>query len=96
MKKEGLKLVYQWNEVVGVRNSIKYSIGDLVWVYSIDESYRNQNKEIEFDKRLAKIIEISESSDGLHFEQYGLEYSETNGRGFWYYPTFLEPYKYEI
>lgn len=96
MKKEGLKLVYQWGKVVGVRNSIKYSIGDLVWVYSIAESYRNENKDIEFDKRLAKIIEVSESSDGLHFEQYGVEYSKTGGRGWWHYPTFLEPYKYEI
>lgn len=96
MKKEGLKLVYQWSEVVGVRNSIKYQIGDLVWVYNIDESYRNQNKDVDFDKRLAKIIEVSESSDGLHFEQYSVEYAETGGRASWFYPTFLEPYKYEL
>lgn len=96
MKEEGLKLVYQLSELVGVRNSIKYTIGDLVWVYSIGESYRNQNKDIEFDKRLAKIIEVSESSDGLHFQQYGVEYLKTGGRGWWYYPTFLKPYKYEL
>ena len=96
MKKQGLKLVYQWGEVIGIRNSIKYEIGDLVWVYMIAESYRNKNKNIEFDKRLAKIIEISKSSDGLHFEQYGVEYSSNGGCGWWYYPTFLEPYKYEL
>ncbi len=96
MKKEGLKLVYQWNKVVGVRNSIKYQINDLVWVYDISEEYRNKNKNIKYNKRLAKIIEICESSDGLHFEQYGLEYCKTGGCGWWTYPTFLEPYKYNL
>ena len=91
---KGLKLVYQWDKIIGVRNSIKYEIGDLVWVYSIDESYRNENKDIQFDKKLAKIIEVSESPDGLHFEQYGVEYAKTGNYGAWFYPTFLEPYKY--
>jgi hypothetical protein len=95
MKKEGIKLTYKLNEIEGVRNSIKYEINDLVWVYSISEEYRNKNKDIEYTKRLAKIIEICESPDGLHFEQYGLKFYKTGGCGWWYYPTFLEPYIYE-
>jgi hypothetical protein len=95
MKKEGLKLVYQWDKIIGLRNSIKYEIGDLVWVYRIDESYRNENKDIQFDKKLAKIIKVSESPDGLHFEQYAVEYAKTGNYGAWFYPTFLKPYKYK-
>lgn len=95
MKKEGIKLTYKLNEIEDVRNSIKYEINDLVWVYSISEDYRNENKDIEYTKRLAKIIKICESPDGLHFEQYGVKYLESDGCGYWYYPTFLEPYIYE-
>ena len=93
MKKEGLKLTYKFGEIEGVRNSIKYEIDDLVWVYSISEDYRSINKDVEYSKRLAKIIKICHSSDGLHFEQYGVEYLKSGGCGYWYYPTFLEPYK---
>ena len=60
MKYKGLKLVYQWDKIIGLRNSIEYELGDLVWVYNLDESYRNENKHIEFDKRLAKIVQVSE------------------------------------
>jgi hypothetical protein len=94
MKYKGLKLVYQWDKIIGLRNSIEYELGDLVWVYNLDESYRNENKHIEFDKRLAKIVQVSESTDGLHFEQYAIEDTKTGNYGAWYYPTFLEPYKY--
>ena len=58
MKNEGLKLIYSFGEIEGVRNSIKYEIGDLVWVYNISESYRNLNKNVKYEKRLSKIIEI--------------------------------------
>jgi hypothetical protein len=92
MKNEGLKLTYKFGEIQGVRNSIKYQINDLVWVYGISESYRNLNKNIKYEKRLSKIIDITPSSDGLHFEQYGVENLKTGLRGWWYYPTFLEPY----
>ena len=92
MIKEGLKLTYKFGEIQGVRNSIKYEIDDLVWVYSISESYRNLNKNVKYEKRLAKIIEICPSSDGLHFEQYGIENLKTGLCGWWYYPTFLEPF----
>lgn len=95
MINEGLKLTYKFGEIEGIRNSIKYEMNDLVWVYNISECYRNINKHIEYSRRLAKIIEICPSSDGLHFEQYGLEYIG-GGKGWWYYPTFLEPYKHEI
>lgn len=95
MINEGLKLTYSFGEIEGVRNSIKYEINDLVWVYGISECYRSINKDVEYSKRLAKIIKICASSDGLHFEQYGLEYID-GGKGYWYYPTFLEPYKHEI
>ena len=95
MRDKGLKLIYRLGEIQGVRNSIEYEINDLVWVYSISENYRNINNHIEYSRRLAKIIKICPSSDGLHFEQYGLEYIG-GGKGSWYYPTFLEPYKNEI
>lgn len=92
MKNEGLKLTYKFGEIEGVRNSIKYEIGDLVWVYNISEYYRNLNKNVKYEKRLSKIIDITLSSDGLHFEQYGVENLKTGLCGWWYYPTFLEPY----
>lgn len=92
MKNEGLKLTYKFGEIEGVRNSIKYEINDLVWVYDISEYYRNLNINTKYEKRLAKIIEIMPSSDDLHFEQYGIENLKTGRCGWWYYPTFLEPY----
>jgi uncharacterized protein YjaG (DUF416 family) len=93
MKNEGLKLTYKFGEIEGVRHSIKFEINDLVWVYYISEYYREKNKHIKYDSYLAKIIEIIPSSDGLHFEQYGVECIKTGGSNYWYYPTFLEPYK---
>ena len=93
MKNKGLKLTYSFSKIEGVRHSIEYEINDLVLVYHISENYRNKNKYVKYDSYLAKIIEIIPSSDGLHFEQYGVEFIKTGGRNYWYYPTFLEPYK---
>lgn len=95
MKKVGVKIVYKLSEISGLRNTIEYEIGDMVWVYSICESYRKENKEIEFDRRVARIIDVAKSDDGLHYPQYGVEYLDTNGRAHWFYPTFLEPYEYK-
>ena len=91
MIKEGLKLTYSMGNIEGVRESIKFEIGDIVWVYYISESYRKEHRDYKYNRDKCKIIAISPSSDGKHFESYGVEDIETGAKGYWYYPTFLEP-----
>ena len=93
MIKEGLKLTYSMGRIDGVRESIKFEIGDVVWLYFISEAYRREKPNIKYYRSKCKIIEISPSIDGKHFEAYGVEDIETGERGWWYYPTFLEPVK---
>lgn len=91
MIKQGLKLTYSWGQIEGVRESIKFEVGDIVWHYAISESYRKLNPSDKHIRWKVKIIDVSESGDGKHFEQYGYENIETKARGYWSYPTFLEP-----
>ena len=91
MKKEGLKLTYSNGKIEGVRESIAFEIGDIVWVYLIAESYRRQNPKVKYNRHKCKVIAISKSVDGKHFESYGVENLKTGESGYWYYPTFLEP-----
>lgn len=92
MIKEGLKLTYSFGSIEGVRESIKYEIGDIVWVYFISESYRREHPDIKYNRDKCKIIAIFPSIDGKHFESYGLENVQTGAKSYWYYPTFLEPF----
>ena len=91
MIKEGLKLTYSFGSIDGVRYSIKFEIGDIVWAYFISESYRKEYPDYKYNRAKCKIIAISPSSDGKHFESYRVENIETGEKGYWYYPTFLEP-----
>jgi hypothetical protein len=91
MIEEGLKLTYSFNEIEGVRNHIRYEIGDLVWCYMLSENYRHLHPEKKFDRKKCIIIEVSDCNDGKHFEQYGVQEFESGKRGWWHYPTFLEP-----
>ena len=80
-------------QIEGVRESIKYEVGDIVWVYWIAESYRYLHPEINFDRNKCIITKVSESDDGKHFDQYAVKNIETGETGAWYYPTFLEPFE---
>ena len=91
MIKEGLKLTYAFGKIQGVRESIKFEIGDIVWHYSISESYRKANPNEKYYKEKCEIIEIQESVDGKHFEMYGIKNLKNGNNSYWYYPTFLEP-----
>lgn len=91
MINEGLKLTYGLGEIEGVRESIKYEIGDIVWLYYISESYRKLHPEKVFERTKCEIIAISKSPDGKHFESYGTKNIENGDKGYWSYPTFLEP-----
>jgi hypothetical protein len=91
MKLKGLKITYAMGRMEGVRDSIEYEIGDLVLLYSIAESYRKLNPRYKYEAEIYKIIEISPSTDGKHFEKYGLENIKTKNKTYWHYPTFLEP-----
>lgn len=90
MINEGLKLTYSIGKIVGVKNSIKFEVGDIVWCYRISESYRNQHLNKEYYRKKCKIIEVCESNDFKHFSEYGVEYIESGKISWWHYPTFLE------
>jgi ribosomal protein L21E len=91
MKRHGLKLTYALNQLDGVRDSIEYEIGDLVYLYAIDESYRRLHPFYKYDGWLCRVIEVKPSQDGLHLEQYGLQRVKDKCKIYWFYPTYMEP-----
>lgn len=88
MIKEGLKLTYSFGNIEGVRESIKFKVGDIVWVYILAESYRKRHPDMEHYRSKCKIIKVQESN-----ETYGVKNLETGYEGYWYYPTFLEHFE---
>jgi hypothetical protein len=91
MKRKGLKLTYAMNKIEGVRDSIEYEIGDIVYLYNVAEAYRHLNPYFKYDAELCRVIEVKTYEDGLHMEKYGLERVKDKSRVYWFYPTFLEP-----
>ena len=92
MINRGLKYTYTDNGVIdGVRISILYEIGDIVWLYFISETVRNKNNNIIILRKKCKIIDVQPSCDGIRFDKYGIE-TEKGIKSWWHYPTFIEPY----
>lgn len=91
MKRHGLKLTYAFNKIEGVRDAIQYEIGDIVYLYSIAESYRRLNPHLKYEAELCSVIAVKPSDDGLHMEKYGLQRLSDKSKIYWFYPTYMEP-----